>query len=298
MDWMPTPLRSVHRLLQVLQEESTEAGNGLTGSPMDLYSSYLQWTTKAIRLLRPYLGPEDLDRLVTTRDYWSLRGTDPGQLGHQLAPLVLAERQHARDALSAADTALRRAVAVWGRTARIVVPDTNVYLQHHQPVELIDWHSLLGLGACVNVLVGVPLLVVDELDGQKQAMRKAQARHSLKRLAPLLDHPDCDLQLWQRLLAGAGSVTFRLYADHPTHRRLNRADDEICAQAQTLGVLGEQLGLPTPPVVVVTMDSGMVGRANLAGLRGLLLERPEDPWKVTDHPWPAPNAPSRAMSPD
>lgn len=115
---------------------------------------------------------------------------------------------------------------------------------------------------------------------------------------PSLNHPDCDLQLSQRPLDGAGSVTFRLYADHPTHRRLNRADDEICVQAQALGVLGEQPGLPTPPVVVVTMDSGMVGRAHLAGLRGLLLERPEDPWKVTDHSWPAPNAPSQAVPPD
>jgi len=294
MDWMPTPLHGVHRLLEVLREESIEAGNGLSGFPMDLYDSYIQWTTKAIRVLSPYLGTEDLDRLITTRDYWSLRGTEPGQLGHRLTPLVLAERERATDALAAAETALRRAVGVWGRVARIVVPDTNVYLQHDQPIELIDWQGLLEVRPDVDVLVGVPLLVVDELDRQKQGQAKAQARHSLKRLAPLLDHPDWDLELRPGSRvgagAGAGSVTFRLHADHPTHQRLARPDDEIVAQAQTLGVLGEHASMRTAPVVVVTMDGGMVGRANLAGLRGRLLERPDQAWDVTKHPLPAPFA--------
>lgn len=151
---MPTPLHGVHDLLRVLREESTEAGNDLSGSPIEPYNSYLAWTTRAVNRLRPYLDRAELDRLVTTRDYWSLRRTDPVQLGQQLAPLVLAEREHARDALVAAETALPRAVEVWGRAGQIVVPDTNVYLQHDQPIERVDWHSLLQVRPHVDVLVG------------------------------------------------------------------------------------------------------------------------------------------------
>jgi len=292
MDWLPMPQRDAPQLLRLLLEESCAAGNDLNGSPLVLHRTYLAWTTQAVRRLRPYLDADDLDRLVRTRDYWSLRSADPAQLGDQLAPLVLEERMRARDALADAEQALRGAVSSWQRAGQVVVPDTNVYLQHDKPVELLDWHALLDIRRDVDLLVAVPLLVIDELDRAKQTSNnKAQARHTLRRLGPLLERPYANLPeptLHPEKCFGtnSGAVALRLYADHPTRARLARADDEIVAQSGFVGLLAQDDGPQPSRVTIVICDVGMVGRASLAGLRGHLLDRPDRAWDPRAHPWP------------
>ncbi len=60
-------------------------GAGHTGA--DLLTTYLQWASESVRLLRHDISAEDLDRLVLTRRYWALQGSTAATFA--LLPLLV-----------------------------------------------------------------------------------------------------------------------------------------------------------------------------------------------------------------
>jgi hypothetical protein len=284
VDWYPTPLHSAGLLVGAMREQAMAAANVVGGFTQEVPNRYLSWASTAVRMLRPYLGSGDLDRLVTTRDYWSLRTSDPTSLGAPLFDIVGQELQRAERDLNAAVGALDGAMRDWADVTALVVPDTCVYLQADRPVDQLPWQEMVGLPDHVPVLLVVLLPVVDEIDKGKQGKTSAQARHSLKRLRPLFDHPRSALPLTEP--GSARQVSARLFPDHPGHHRLELADDEIVDRAAAVGVLAERPG-QLRPVHLVSFDGGMVSRASLAGLHGHWLVQPDDPWDTQAFPWPA-----------
>jgi hypothetical protein len=282
---VPVQPHTAGRLLEIVREQRFAAGNLISGGGIELYNNYLRWSTEATRLFRPLLSARDLDQLICTRSHWSLRGIDPTALGNQLSAIVLDELTRAQADLEAAEVALRRAIEAWSQPRmRSVLPDTNFYLHSDAPFDQTNWATILpSLNADDDIQLVVPLIVVDELDRQKQGNSKAQARHTIRRLAPLLAKPNDAV-----MIAGSpGPRTYaRLLMDDPRHVRLPLADDEIVACGQAVQAFASPNGPPRYGLSIVTFDGGMQARANAAGLDGVLLVQPDKAWSPQAFPTP------------
>jgi hypothetical protein len=172
------------------------------GAGTDRVNAYRQWSVNTASALRYVLRPGDVDRLVLTPRHWALHALDPAaHLG--AAGLVQLELDTAQDALADAVAGLDRLLA--RRSAHrgaLVVADTNVYLHHPHPFERIDWSGLLPGLDHTGVHLLVPLVVVDELDRQKQGRSdrrvvrdkeetvRTRARITIRTLEDLLADPD------------------------------------------------------------------------------------------------------------
>jgi rRNA-processing protein FCF1 len=138
-------------------------------------------------------------------------------------------------------------------TATRAVLDANVYL-HFKPFTDIDWRSELGQAA---VRLIVPMVVLGELDNQKNAGREKVRPRAAKRLA-----------LMRKVLAGhergpvevRQGVNLEVVIDPPDHVRQPNTDEEIIAVAKRL-VNGRG-----GPVLLVTGDYSMQLRAETRGL--------------------------------
>ena len=73
-----TPYSGVRRdeLLKTLDHVQNELGNVRAKSTIvgELPTIYLEWVNASIRLLRFQLPPDQIDRLLLTRRYWSIQG--------------------------------------------------------------------------------------------------------------------------------------------------------------------------------------------------------------------------------
>jgi predicted ribonuclease YlaK len=153
---------------------------------------------------------------------------------------------------------------------KIVIANTNVFMEHRFQFEDIDWAAIIHARADPVLLV-IPLVVVDELDKNKRNNERWRAAYSQSRLNSILrafgtndgvsvSIRDAD---WSSDDAKGergprGEVRLRVLFDPPEHERLARATDEIGAvtiQAYT--------GRDTQ---LVTFDTGMALRARRAGL--------------------------------
>lgn len=254
-----TPLSGVplNSLIGVLGEIALDAGNtpAKTGMhiPTDLLSGYLSWIDTAERRLTHLLSRRDIDALLFTRRHWSLRSMDGGSTG--LASAVRLELEQRKSALEALSDDLASFHSHWERRSGIVaVPDTNVFLDHAEPIDTLPWPDIIGNATDVHVVI--PLLVVDELDKLKRHNNKAlqrAARNSLRWLESLTrgnDGPSSSRE----------AATIEILADSPRHSRVEDPDYEILDRAALL----ERL---TPlPVYVVTQDLGMRVRAGSLGI--------------------------------
>ena len=157
------------------------------------------------------------------------------------SPTATSCRSIPRDALADAVAALDRLLA--RRSAHrgaLVAADTNVYLHHPEPFERIDWSGLLPGLDHTGVHLLVPLVVVDELDRQKQGQSgklvvrggkelvRTRARTAIRTLEDLFTDPDT--------LSTVGPepspVRAELLVDPPGHVRLPSADAEIVDTAR------------------------------------------------------------------
>ncbi|MET7996820.1 PIN domain-containing protein [Amycolatopsis sp. NPDC005232] len=250
-----------HKLRDTLLRLGFDAANLASGHHSgEAYAwllSYLEWTTDAVRALRGLVSSEDINRLVLTRRYELLLTGSFAGSDQRIAAF--------KEAQSAVEACIRK----WGNGEEVfVVVDTNVYLHHRDPVEQLDFAALVARdGAPVHVLV--PMMVVDELDNQKNRGKsdpQRRARDTLKTLervcgnstgpgplqrqAPLMDDVG-----WLR-----GAVTIEIVPDPPAHHRLPIEDDEIVARTSALQPLAGR------PITVINWDRGMTIRARNAGL--------------------------------
>lgn len=278
MPVVPLPGVGPQAAREALAAAHLACGNVLTGGGMSIerVNAYRQWSVNTASALRYVLRPGDVDRLVLTPRHCALHALDPAaHLG--AAGLVQLELDTAQDALADAVAALDRLLA--RRSAHrgaLVVADTNVYLHHPEPFERIDWSGLLPGLDHTGVHLLVPLVVVDELDRQKQGqsgkpvvrsgkeLARTRARTTIRTLEHLFTDPDAIATVRPE----PSPVRAELLVDPPGHVRLPSADAEIVDTARAAqDIYGS-------PVTVVARDTGMVFRARAAGLMAVRLTDP------------------------
>jgi len=231
--------------------------------------SYVGWVTESARALQPWLNAEDIDRLIRTPTYWAVVGMSPQAT--TIPRIVSDEMRGRQDGLQRAVESLeqfRRRFDDMEPTT-LVIPDTNVLLQH--PVELadIDWHSLLQrhVRTFDTVRLVIPLLVVDELDNAKRRREnRTRARTTLRHVYRSTSIDVSSRSLVSERTGNHGAVWLEVLTESPGHERLGRPDDELVS---VTGRLGDAVG---KPVLFLTYDTGAALRAVAGEVEHVLLQ--------------------------
>ena len=231
-------------------------------------------TTKALKAwahdtehrLRGVVPSSELQRLVYTRRYWYV-----GESNDQLAQIEMEDAYHRWNAeLDELKGWQRR----WAGEATVVVPDTSVVIRHPgNEFADVNWHAMSGAMKDMAIRVVVPMVVLDELenqkdrgstkipDGQKYAA-STKARHALRYLAGLFGghgDPRRPARLGINYVAIAPTVEVLEDPSGP-YVRYPRADDELIRRAVMLRVT------TSLRVVLLTYDVAMSTRAQIEQL--------------------------------
>ncbi|MDO0930772.1 hypothetical protein QQY66_03410 [Streptomyces sp. DG2A-72] len=134
---------------------------------------YLEWATDAAGMLRSQISDRDLDSLVLTPRYQALLGScgtlagaDQQRLVNGLVELEITERIQA---FAEAEAALEAQIGRWNGREWFVVADSSFYIQNPDKLADVDLHKVLGLPSGEHIRLLFPIVVVDELDGLKEA---------------------------------------------------------------------------------------------------------------------------------
>jgi predicted ribonuclease YlaK len=143
-----------------------------------------------------------------------------------------------------------------------LVPDTSFYIQHDKKIEEVDFHQLADTTGPVRVVI--PMVVIDELDGLKQAT-SAKVRWRAAYSVAVIDRVIADPPVPGLLRPGVqlpprGEVKLQALLDPPGHRRMPINDDEIINRSLACRPLAGTL-------MVLTYDTGQSTRARAAGLK-------------------------------
>ncbi|WP_333739900.1 nucleic acid-binding protein [Streptomyces sp. IBSBF 2806] len=179
-------LSGVHTTAQNLQRSYGNAFEGLL--------AYLEWATESARVLRSQVSDRDLEQLVFTPRYKALLascGTLAGSAQKCLVSgLVQLEVVERIEAFEAAVNALDTQISRWNMRETFVVADSSFYIQNDVKLADLDLHEILDVPRWEFVRLLFPIVVVDELDGLKDASKQRarwRAAHTLGRLDEVLD---------------------------------------------------------------------------------------------------------------
>ncbi|MFE7869448.1 PIN domain-containing protein [Micromonospora humida] len=243
-------------------------------------TQYIDWAQEARRMLRNQVRPDEAEHLVPTKS-WEAALTAMIVASHSsvgarvLNGLVSAELDERIHVFDQALADLTQAMEGFTRPGKLVVIDTNCFIEYRDKLEDLD----LAAEMCVvdNIHIIVPMVVIDELDGLKRVHdKKWRASYTLAYLDKILPAPD---QLGfirpdpQRVTASGESrdlTTVQILFDPPGHVRAPIADDEIVDRAVTVRSLAGR------GVWLATIDTGMALRGRAAGLNVLKLDKMND----------------------
>ncbi|WP_459341705.1 PIN domain-containing protein [Arthrobacter bambusae] len=242
---------------------------GRGGYPIDLFTAYLSWANDHAKILGSMLRHDELERLITTKRYWTLQGLDPAAYGTALGNFVRLEIHERETALREAAQGIASDLAPWngkdGSPLHALVLDTNVLMRHHHELGTFDWHKRLGLRPHVSLGLAVPLIVVNELDknklnhrnmrtGDKNTEVSSLARQALRTLDSLFEGNQGRVSLGEVRAEESSPVSADLWAmlllDDYDRIPLGRPDAEIIDRALSLSAFA-------PEVTVVTYDRGL-----------------------------------------
>jgi rRNA-processing protein FCF1 len=248
----------------------TEADHALSripahGTDADFFVGYCRWALGQGRALKPLIHPDSLDELVFTPRYTLLQSVGGAGQGGTEAPhlrlLTSAEIEDRHSALTAAASALRRELDTWVRAGSLIVPDTNVFLQHQDKFDELPWRSLVE-GCDDAITVVVPITVLQELDRLKfrgpDDQSRYRAQYSLGRINVLFDGGSVDTE--SPVMDPTESIRIRVTTNPLGHRPLSSADDEIISHALRIQSHAGR------PVLLATFDTNMAFSARHAGL--------------------------------
>jgi hypothetical protein len=250
--------------LRSLRDAETAFLN-LRGTSQDAYplhTEYIKVAHEQARVLSYALPPREVDRLITTQRHWALAAFDSPGRPRALAQMLETEFDEKCRALKSAVDELVAYRQRFAGTQHVVVPDTNVLLQHPSSYPNVAWSELLPPGVDHAVL-GVAMVVVDELDRAKlrttnnvhgEALRKRAGR-TLKALEAALA-PDGE----DTFDAAGITMSVRLLDPEWDRERTGPADVQIINAGLEVR---DSLGVPT---TAVSDDLGMRLRARSAGL--------------------------------
>lgn len=241
-------------------------------------TAYLEWAANSVHMLERRISASDIDRLVLTRGYerlltaaGSLVSAGPG--GERVVTgLLNLEFQQRIKALEQAIADLGAQISRWSGELAFVAPDTSVYLEHDDKLENLDFASLLQARPDKTVRVVVPVIVLDELDGQKRsgdAQRRWRAGYTLAVMEKAFAaRPDPGVLHPRSADRSSGGVILDVLFDPPGHVRLPISDDEIIDRALAAQALA---GIP---LTLLTFDTGQATRGRHAGLPVIKLSKP------------------------
>ncbi|MDX3175307.1 PIN domain-containing protein [Streptomyces scabiei] len=301
-----TPRPGAHHdnLRKALSSVHTAAKN-LPGSADNAFAGllkYLQWATESARMLRSQISAKDLDSLIFTPRYQTLlascgtlAGSSQQSLVRGLVELEVTERVEALEAAIADFEAQTRR---WDGQEMLVVADTSFYCHNPQCLRDADLHEILDLRPTTRVRLLFPVVVVDELDGLKEA-GKQQARWRAPHTLGLLDEVlrGGTFGVWrleEDFSSGnpRGRVSMEIVLDPPGHVRLPIADDEIIDRAVAIQALAGR------PVRLLTCDTSQHTRGCAAGLQVTKVVTkdpgPEPDWEAQNRPGNGTRAKRRA----
>ena len=257
--------------LRQLAADAQNASN-THGQAHDRLTAYLEWATNSVRMLEHRVSATDIDRLVLTRGYERLLSVAGIGSPRVLNGLLNLEIQQRVNAIEQAARELDAQIARWSGELAFVVPDTSVYLEHDEKLEVLDFTSLLGVRPDKTVRVIVPVIILDELDGQKnrgEPLKRWRPAYTLSVMDRVLaDGSGTGVLHPQSADRSLGGVVLDVLFDPPGHVRLPISDDEIIDRALAAQALA---GIP---VTLVTFDTGQSTRARHVGLRVIKLSKP------------------------
>lgn len=253
--------RETVEALQHVRNELTNA-RGSGGTQDQQMMAYVGWATTQAEYLQPYVSRHDIERLVLTRDFYSLFDNSTGSSPRGF-PLLSGEIRSRLSDLDAVMTTLAEQVERWATADVLVVLDTNVYVHAPESYDKLDLAPYVGAD---NWHLLIPLVVIDELDRLKRSNGtgdsgdkvRNRARQALRLIEAAVGTGDS--------IHPQGTATVEVVMDPDRHVRLASADDEIVDRAITIQkVAGKGVHL-------VTSDTGMLFRARAAGLVAHKLE--------------------------
>ena len=202
-------------------------------------AAYLEWATNSIRMLEHRVSAADIDRLVLARGYdrllaaaGSLTGEDTGTQ-RVLNGLVNNEIQQRSQVLDEAIRDLDAHGRRWPEGTLYAIADTSFYIEHDSKLRETDFAPLLP-GAWLDkpIMIIVPIIVLDELDGLKQrggtSHVKWRASYTLAAFDAVFSEAGTQAILRQPAADRTrGPVLLDILYDPPRHERLPINDDEI-----------------------------------------------------------------------
>lgn len=277
-----TPRNGANRasLLQQLIETETRLKNirsrGHTAA--DLFNEYLRWANEAVRALRHQLRQDDLDRLVLTHRYWTLAGivTGPVDMARDLVEVEIDDRTTVfEEAIRTTRDEFKR----WDKHDRLVVADTSFFHNNAEKLDETDLSKILGSHEAPVGLI-VPIVVIDELEKQKNASQKhirwrsAVTLAVIERVAGLNGFGrlrEAGFSAIQHGELSSGEQWIDVLFDLPGHVRLQINDDEIVDRALAVQLISGK------DVTFLTYDTNQALRASHAGIaRVIKLVRPRE----------------------
>lgn len=307
-----TPIPGANRdnLLDLLKSLCNEVDNlqgPFAGPAYSRLLMYLRWATNAARRLTGQVHDSDVARLVLTRRHdallagasGGLAGSSQEGLVNDLVSLELAERV---EVFNDAVTSLEQQIARWTNREWFVVADSSFYIQNPHKLADADLHAILHVPPAEHIRLLLPIAVVDELDGLKEAGKQQsrwRASHTLGLLDAVLAGSTFGIfrhaenigepALWR------GKVSMEIVLDQPGHVRLPIADDEIIDRAVAIQALAGR------EVRLLTCDTGQHTRGRAAGLPVTKVPAkdpgPEPDWSAQDKVGTGVRAQRRARQP-
>lgn len=265
---MPLPEHPPSQLLDAMKQTLKELQDANIALEHRHLVAYHTWVHTALDRLRPVVSYPELERLLLTPRHMQMLATDQSVWTPQVRRMAVAELNDRRVVFERERDWLAREIDRWRKAPKnVVVADTNIYIEHPVEWDQIAWSSALG-DPVGDVLLVVPIAVIDELDGLKRNPRtRNRARSALKKLSETLgDRPEHD-NIVRASEPDRGNLSVTALFDPPGHVRLPIADDEIVDRARFVTLFVGH------PVAFATLElSGADFRGRAAELRLVRLE--------------------------
>jgi len=188
-------------------------------------------------------------------------------------------------AFEEAEAALEAQIGRWNGREWFVVADSSFYIQNPDKLADVDLHKVLGLPSGEHIRLLFPIVVVDELDGLKEAGKQRarwRASHTLGLLDETLAGSTFGILRRADLVSQDGEVNVDIVLDPPGHVLLPIPDDEIIDRAVAIQPLAAR------DVRLLTCDTGQHTRGRAAGLKVTKVATkapgPEPDWEALDKP--------------
>ncbi|WP_426593825.1 PIN domain-containing protein [Cellulomonas sp. McL0617] len=236
---------------------------GMATDASVLQTELVKATHEQIAAFGYVLPPTEIERLLTTQRYWAAASFDGAGRPRALNAMLSTEIDDKVRALNAAVAEVSAHCEMWNDVEHLLVPDTNVLLQHPRSFPNVPWNAIVPVGRR-HVTLGLPIVVVDELDRAKFRTDKVmnsdervrlRAGRTLRVLERLLNGT-----LTSPLTAGEVEITVRVLDAEWDRERTGTPDQQIIGAAIDARDAGEV------PTTLVSDDLGMRLRAATAGL--------------------------------